>query len=71
MSISATKSGWNPEEVKYLQEFEVMGKAEQKRELFQAFMGLLAEAVRADDVVMMRSYARLVTEMFFDEGEMK
>jgi len=66
-----SKFNWNQEQVKTLQEFQGMDEAEQKRVLFESLMGLLDDAVKEDDAVMMKSYARLVTEMFFDEGEMK
>jgi hypothetical protein len=64
-----SKYNWNQEQVKTLQEFQGMDEAEQKRVLFESLMGLLDDAVKEDDAVMMKSYARLVTEMFFDEGE--
>jgi hypothetical protein len=32
-------------------------------------MCLLADAVEANDVEMMKPYARLITEMYFDEGD--
>ena len=64
-----SKFNWNQEQVKTLQEFQGMDEAEQKRVLFESLMGLLDDAVKEDDAVMMKSYARLVTEMFFDEGE--
>jgi len=66
-----SKYNWNQEQVKTLQEFQGMDEAEQKRVLFESLMGLLDDAVKEDDAVMMKSYARLVTEMFFDEGETK
>lgn len=64
-----SKYNWNQEQVKTLQEFQGMDEAEQKRVLFESLMGLLDDAVKEDDAVMMKSYARLVTEMFFDQGE--
>ena len=64
-----SKFNWNQEQVKTLQEFQGMDEAEQRRVLFESLMGLLDDAVKEDDAVMMKSYARLVTEMFFDEGE--
>lgn len=66
-----SKYNWNQEQVKTLQEFQGMDEAEQKRVLFESLMGLLDDAVKEDDAVMMKSYARLVTEMFFDQGEIK
>jgi len=64
-----SKFNWNQEQVKTLKEFQGMDEAEQRRVLFESLMGLLDDAVKEDDAVMMKSYARLVTEMFFDEGE--
>lgn len=53
------------EEQQALQEFKDASESEQKDMLFDACMGLLDEAVKTDDVVMMKSYARLVTELYF------
>ena len=56
-----------PEEQRALQEFHDASESEQKDLLFDAFMGLLDEALKTDDIVMLKSYARLVTELYFDE----
>jgi len=37
--------------------------------IFHSVMCLLADAVEANDVEMMKPYARLITEMYFDEGD--
>lgn len=57
------------EEQKALQEFRDASESEQRDILFHSLMGLLADAVANDDVEMMKPYARLVTEMYFDEGD--
>jgi len=57
------------EEQQALQEFKDASESEQKGMLFDACMGLLDEAVKTDDVVMMKSYARLVTELYFEFEE--
>jgi hypothetical protein len=57
------------EEQQALQEFADASESEQKDMLFHSLMGLLADAVANDDVKMMKPYARLITEMYFDEGD--
>jgi hypothetical protein len=52
-----------------LQEFANASESEQRDMLFHSLMTLLADAVADDDIKMMKPYARLVTEMYFDEGD--
>lgn len=57
------------EEQQALQEFRDASESEQRDMLFHALMGLLADAIEADDAKMIKPYARLITEMYFDEGD--
>ena len=57
------------EEQQTLQEFANASESEQRDMLFHSLMTLLADAVADDDIKMMKPYARLVTEMYFDEGD--
>lgn len=54
------------EERRELQKFAASSKAEQKAVLFETLMSLLADAVEADDTVMIKSYARVSTELWFE-----
>ena len=54
------------EERRELQKFAASSEAEQKAVLFETLMGLLAEAVETEDMVVIKSYARLATELWFE-----
>ena len=50
-------------------ELESMSEEEFKDVVFNSIMNLLKKAVKAEDIEMMKSYARLATEMYFDDEE--
>jgi phosphoribosyl-ATP pyrophosphohydrolase len=52
-----------------LQEFANASESERADMIFHSVMCLLADAVEANDVEMIKPYARLITEMYFDEGD--
>lgn len=56
---------FNEEERRELHKFATSSEAEQKAVLFETLMSLLADAVEADDTVMIKSYARVSTELWF------
>jgi hypothetical protein len=57
---------FNEEEHRELQKFADSSEAEQKAVLFETLMSLLAEAVETEDMAVIKSYARLATELWFE-----
>ena len=52
-----------------LQEWANADESEQTAMMFDGLMNLLADAVANDDAKMIKSYARLVTEIYLNQGD--
>jgi len=52
-----------------IQEFADGDDETRKAMLFESLMSLLTQAIADDDAVFIKSYARLITEIWNDEGD--